>query len=192
MQWPVLSAFWATNIEAVCSTKSLAVEWEFLCSSSCHCFIPLCFYLHRDTQEDPIPQFPLSKTRYDRRPFNIWKSRFGLTSVCWDETRERERVREGAKEGIEWVRGFQIKEKKLAACPCCGVGLGRLRNVAAVVFFWANSDITDKYSDIRKWLKLQTQESVLLSSLQVFFFKIHSTFFLMHSTVVSAVVLHLE
>lgn len=51
---------------------------------------PLCFYLRRDTQEDPIPQFYLSKTRHDRRPFNIWKSRFGLTSVCGDETRERE------------------------------------------------------------------------------------------------------
>ena len=99
MQWPVLGVFWTADGEPVCSTKSLAAaEWESLCSSPGRRFIPQCFYLHRDAQEDPIPQFPLSKTRHDRRPFNIWKSRFGLTSGRGDETRERERERDRERE----------------------------------------------------------------------------------------------
>ena len=26
------------------------------------------------------------------------------------------------------MRGFQIKNKELAVCPCCGAGLGELEN----------------------------------------------------------------
>lgn len=115
MQWPVRSEFRTTRTEPVCSTKSLAAYCEFLCSSPCRCFIPLCFYLCWDTQEDPIPQFPLSKTRHDRRPFNIWKSRFGLTSACGDE--EREKHREGGRMKWEGCRdrvreAFRLKKKR--------------------------------------------------------------------------------
>lgn len=46
--------------ETVCSPKSLAADWEFLCSSCCRSFIPVCFYLcprHTGRPNSPVSSF---------------------------------------------------------------------------------------------------------------------------------------
>lgn len=102
------------------------------------------------------PNSPVSSFQNTPWPsaFYIWKSRFGLTSVCRDKMRERERERvrgserEEKRRWSEWEPFRLKKKKKLAVRPCCWVGVGSLRNHLAIIFFLVSS-----WHDTYKYIK---------------------------------------